>query len=85
MEIQTTRIEKRALLIAALKEKQNSRDYLIIPDNKRNVVKKNTEHNYLIKKYKLDLNKKKSCILCTSSVRLLPGKITSKSTLWLTV
>ena len=80
-----TRIETRALLIAALKEKQNSRDYLLITDNNRNVVKKNTEHNYLIKKYKLDLNKKKNCILCTSSVRLLPGKITSKSTSWLTV
>ena len=79
METQMTRIVKRALLIVALKEKW-SRCYLIITDNHRKVVKKNTEHNYMIKKHKLDLNKKKTYILRTTSVRLLPEKNTSNST-----
>ena len=79
METQMTRIVKRALLIAALKEKW-SRCYLIITDNHRKVVKKNTEHKYMIKKHKLDLNKKKTYILRTTSVRLLQEKNTSNST-----
>ena len=52
METHITRIEKKALLIGALKEKQ------IITNNHRTVVKKNKEHNYLIKKHKLNLNEK---------------------------
>ena len=32
--------------------------YLLITDNHSKIVKKNTEHNYLIKTHKLNLNKK---------------------------
>ena len=56
------------------------RCYVIITDNHRKVVKKNTEHNYLINLYK-----KKTYILGMSSIRLLPGNNTSKSTSWVTV
>ena len=52
-----TRTEKGALFIAALKEKQNRQD--VTQDvNHRKFIKKNAEHNYLIKKHKLTLNKK---------------------------
>ena len=59
METHMTRIAKRAFLIAALKEKTKwPRCYLVITDNHK-FFKKNTEHNYLIKKHKLNINKKK--------------------------
>ena len=73
METHMTRIEKRAFLIAALKEKIKwPRCYLVITDNHK-FFKKNTEYNYLIKKHKLNINKKKTYILRTSSIRLLQG------------
>ena len=77
METHMTLIEKRAFLNAALKEKTKwPRCYLVITDNHK-FFKKNTEHNYLIKKHKLNINKKKTYILRTSSIRLLPGNKTS--------
>ena len=58
--------------------------YLIITENHSKIVKKNTQHNYLIKIHKLNLNKRKTYTLCTS-LRLLSGSNISKSTLWVTV
>ena len=91
-----TYIEKKSVVDRNFKGKTKCpRCYLIITDNHRKAAKKNTEHNYLIKKHKLNLNKKinlhclhvlnKIVTRQQGTIRLLPGNNTSKSRSWFNV
>ena len=60
METQMRRIEKRIADRRFEGKIKWPSCYLMITDNHSKIIKKSTEHNYLIKKYKLNLNKKKN-------------------------
>lgn len=54
-------ISKKGIVDHHIKRKTKwPRCSLIITDNNRKIIKKNTKHNYQIKKEKLNLNKKKN-------------------------